>query len=258
MKSSATIISICLTAFLSCGGCSREEPPPVKGTKVVRPIKRPAPKKAEELVTDREEKAKDEPKEAEEVKTAAVEKVAATPPETKSTEREKAVKEVAGYYIVKEGESLSGIASREDVYGDPLKWPFLYRRNLDKLAKLPLAKLLPDSKLPEGLRLKIVSLDEVRENLRARRHKPWVVNVVSTTTNERINPFAANLITDGYLVYITHAKVKGKDWTRLRAGFFKDRTDADRQGERIMAMLNLTDSWVTKVEKEELEEFGGY
>ena len=33
---------------------------------------------------------------------------------------------------------------------------------------------------------------------------------------------------------------------------------ADNQGQRIMAMLNLTDSWVTKVEKEELEEFGGY
>jgi len=258
MRDSARIISVCLTAFLLCGGCSREEPPPVKSTKVVRPIKRPVPEKAEELVIDREEKAKDEAKEAEEVKTAAVEKVAATPPETESTEREKAVKEVAGYYIVKEGESLSGIASRGDVYGDPLKWPFLCRRNLDKLAKLPLGNLLPDSKLPEGLRLKIVSLDEVRENLRARRQKPWVVNVVSTTTSERINPFAVNLIINGYLVYIIRAKVKGRDWTRLRVGFFKDRTDADRQGERIMAMLNLTDSWVTKVEKEELEEFGGY
>jgi cell division septation protein DedD len=258
MKSSATIISICLTAFLLSGGCSREEPPPVKSTKVVRPIKRPAPKKAEELVTEREEEAKDEAKDAEEVKTAAVEKQTLTPPEKEVRQKEKAVKEVAGYYIVKEGESLSGIASRGDVYRDPLKWPFLYRRNLDKLSKLPLGQLLPDSALPEGLRLKIVSPDEVRQNLRARRHKLWVVNVVSTTTNERINPFAANLITDGYLVYITRVKVKGRDWTRLRVGFFKDRTDADRQGERIMAMLNLTDSWVTKVDKEELEKFGGY
>ncbi len=248
MKSSATIISICLTAFLLYAGCSREEPPPVKSTKVVRPIKRPAPKKAEALVTEREEKAKDEAKGAGEVKTAAVEKQTLTPAE----------KKVAGYHIVKEGESLSGIASSEDVYRDPLKWSFLYRRNLDKLAKLPLGNLLPDSKLPEGLRLKIVSPDEVRQNLRARRNKLWVVNVVSTTTNERINPFAVNLITDGYLVYITRVKVKGRDWIRLRVGFFKDRTDADRQGERIMAMLNLTDSWVTKVDKEELEEFGGY
>ncbi len=258
MKSSVIIISICLTAFLLYAGCSREEPPPVKSTKVVRPIKRPSPKKAEALVTEREEKAKDEAKEAEEVKTAAVEKGAATPPGKEARQKEKAGKKVAGYYIVKEGESLSGIASRGDVYGDPLKWPFLCRRNLDKLAKLPLGNLLPDSKLPEGLRLKIVSLDEVRENLRARHQKLWVVNVVSTTTNERINPFAVNLITNGYLVYITRVKVKGRDWTRLRVGFFKDRTDADRQGERIMAMLNLTDSWVTKVEKEELEEFGGY
>ena len=245
MRVLATIISICLTAFLLCGGCSREEPPPVKETKVVKPIKRPAPEKAKPLLTDRDEGAKDEARERGEVRTAAVEK-------------ETAVEEFTGYYIVKKGESLSDIASREDVYGDPLKWPFLYRRNLDKLSKLPLGELLPESDLPEGLRLKIVSPDEVRQNLRARRHKLWIVNVVSTTTNERINPFAVNLITNGYPVYITHAKVKGKDWIRLRVGFFKDRTEADRQGRRIMTMLNLADCWVTKVGPKELEEFGGY
>ena len=258
MRDSAQIISVCLTAFLLCGGCSREEPPPVKETKVVKPIQRPAPEKTKTPLSDRNERAKDEAMEAGEVRSAAVEKGAATPPGKEARQKEKAGKKVAGYYIVKEGESLSGIASRGDVYRDPLKWPFLYRRNLDKLAKLPLGKLLPDSKLPEGLRLKIVSLDEVRQNLRARRHKPWVVNVVSTTTSERINPFAVNLIINGYLVYITRVKVKGRDWTRLRVGFFKDRTDADKQGERIMAMLKLTDSWVTKVDKEELEKFGGY
>ncbi len=258
MRDSAEIISVCLTAFLLYAGCSREEPSPVKETKVVKQIQRPAPEKTKTPLSDRDERAKDEAMEVGEVRSAAVEKVAATPPEKEARQKEKAVKEGAGYYIVKKGEGLSGIASREDVYGDPLKWPFLCRRNLDKLAKLPLGSLLPDSKLPEGLRLKIVSVDEVRENLRARRQKPWVVNVVSTTTNEGINPFAVNLIINGYLVYITRVKVKGRDWTRLRVGFFKDRTDADRQGKRIMTMLNLTDSWVTKVEKEELEEFGGY
>ena len=245
MRGSTQIISICLMPFLLYGGCSREEPPPVQETKVVRPIKRPAPEKAKTLLTDRGERAKDEAREPGEVKTAAVEK-------------ETAVEELTGYYIVKKGESLSDIASREDVYGDPLKWPFLYRRNLDKLSKLPLGELLPDSQLPEGLRLKIISPDEVRENLKGRLHKVWVVNVVSTTTNEGINPVAVSLITNGYPVYITRAKVKGREWIRLRVGFFKDSTEADTEGERIMTMLNLADSWVTKVDKGELEEFGGY
>jgi hypothetical protein len=251
MRVSATIISICLTGFLLCAGCSREEPPPVKETKVVKPIKRPAPEKAKPLITDRD-------KEPGEIKTPAVEKEAVGPPEIKDMEKEKAAEEVSGYYIVKKGESLSHIASRQDVYGDPLKWPFLYRRNLDRLSKLPLGELLPESELPEGLRLRIISPDEVRENLKGRLHKLWVVNVLSTTTNEMITPVAVRLITNGYPVYITRAKVKGRDWIRLRVGFFKDRTEADREGERIMAMLNLADSWVTKVDKGELEEFGGY
>ena len=243
MRGSATIISICVMPFLLYGGCSREEPPPVQESKVVRPIKRP--EKAKPLLTDRDERAEDVAMETQEASTAA-------------REKETAVEEVTGYYIVKKGESLSHIASRADVYADPLKWPFLYRRNLDKLSKLPLGELLPESELPEGLRLRIISPDEVRENLKGRLHKLWVVNVLSTTTNEMITPVAVRLITNGYLVYITRAKVKGRDWIRLRVGFFKDRTEADREGERIMAMLNLADCWVTKVDKEEHKEFGGY
>ena len=138
MRDSAQIISVCLTAFLLCGGCSRKEPPPVKETKVVKPIQRPAPEKTKTPLSDRDERAKDEVMEAGEVRSAAVEKVAATPPEKEARQKEKAGKEVAGYYIVKKGEGLSGIASRGDVYGDPLKWPFLCRRNLDNSLSCPL------------------------------------------------------------------------------------------------------------------------
>jgi len=72
MRDSATIISICLMPFLLYGGCSREEPPPVQESKVVRPIKRP--EKATPLLTDRDERAEDEAMEAQETRTAAREK----------------------------------------------------------------------------------------------------------------------------------------------------------------------------------------
>jgi len=258
MKVSAATISICLTLFLWCGGCSREEPPPVQKIKVVKPIKIPAPEKAETSVTDEEEKAKTGVKEAEEVKTAAVEEKALTMPETDAREKEAAMKEVTGYYTVKSGDSLSAIAAREDVYGDPSKWPILYRLNTDELGKLKLGEIFPDRELPEGVRLKIISPDEVRENLKTRVHNVWAVNVLSATTNTKIIPPAIRLINNGYPAYITRAKVKGKDWIRLRVGFFKSRTEADTEGKKIMAMLKLADSWVTKAGKKELEEFGGY
>ncbi len=258
MKVSATTISICLTLSLWCGGCSREEPPPVQKIKEVRPIKIPAPEKAETSVTDEEKKAKTGVKEAEEVKTAAVEEKALTMPETDERKKETAVEEVTGYYIVEEGDSLSGIAAGEDVYEDSLKWPILYRLNKDKLGKLQLGKGFPDRELPEGVRLKISTPDEIKENLERRPHNVWVVNVLSATTSGEIIPAAIRLINNGYLVYITRAKVKGKDWMRLRVGFFKDRAESHTEAKKIMTMLNLVNSWVSKIGEEEFEEFGGY
>ncbi len=256
MKGSAIIISICLTPFLLCGGCSREEPPPVQNYKVVMPIKRPAPEKAETSPTD-EEKATTEAKEAGGAKVEAVEQEAIGPPETEAMEGETAVEEVTGYYIVKQGDGLSSIAAREGVYGDSLKWPILYRLNMDKLNNLQLGDGFLDRELPEGMRLKIITPDEARENLKRRINKVWVVNVLSATTKEEIVPVTIRLIKDGYPAYITYFKVKGKDWMRLRVGFFENKTEADMERKKIMTLLNLDNSWVSKVGRE-LEEFGGY
>jgi len=259
MKFSAIIISICLTLFLWFGGCSREEPPPPpdKKDKVVMPIKRPVPQKADTSLPGKQEKAKEEPEETAGVKTAAVEEKATKPPETEIMEKETVVEEVTGYYIIKKGDSLSSIAGRGDIYGDPLKWPILYRLNIDKLATLEAGEDFLESELPEGVMLKIITPDEAKENLERRLHNVWAVNVLSATTNEKIIPVAIMLIKNGYPVYITRATVKGKDWMRLRVGFFKNKTEANTEGKKIMSLLNLGNSWVTKIGKE-LEEFGGY
>jgi hypothetical protein len=259
MKFSAIIISICLTLFLWFGGCSREEPPPPpdKKDKVVMPIKRPVPQKADTSVPSKQEEAQEEPEETAEVKTAAIEEKALKPSQTEIMEKETVVEKVTGYYIIKKGDSLSSIAGRDDIYGDPLKWPILYRLNMDKLATLEAGEDFLGSELPEGVMLKIITPDEAKENLKRRRHNVWVVNVLSATTNEKIIPVAIRLIKNGYPVYITRATVKGKDWMRLRVGFFKNKTEADTEGKKIMSLLNLGNSWVTKIGKE-LEDFGCY
>ena len=245
MKASVPIVFICLTALLIAGGCSREEPPPPppQKSKVVRPIKLPPRQEAPA------EEAKAEPRE---LKPPPVEEQALPQAEAGEEEPE----EGAGYYIVKRGDSLSAIAVH--VYRDSLKWPFLYRDNMDLLGSVPSGEVLPDSQLPEGLRLKVTSPDEVAANLKGRPQELWVVNVLSTTATEKLNPPALRLLKGGYPIYITRATVKGRQWMRLRIGFFTEREEAKREGRKIMAMLHLRDSWVTKIGEGEREEFGGY
>jgi hypothetical protein len=195
-----------------------------------------------------------------EVKTAALKEkgVKASGTEVSKKVKEDLVKEEKGYYIVKKGDSLSSIAGKKEVYDDPLKWPILYRLNLDKLSHIPVSQDFADKEIPENLKIRFLTSAEVKENLKRRNHGFWVVNILSATTNKKIVPPAVKLIKEGYPVYIASAKVKGKDWMRLRVGFFKDRKEADTTGKKIMGIINLTDSWNTKVDEKEIEEFGGY
>jgi hypothetical protein len=255
MKDSVTIIFICLTLCLSYLGCSKEEPPPpsVEKYKVVMPIKRATPETAETEVP-----SKEEAEEAPAVKTAAVDEKAVEPPKTETIEKGKAGAEEAGYYIVKRGDTLSGISGREDVYGDPLKWPILYRHNMDKMDEVQLVQDFLDRELSEGVELRIITPHEARENLRRKATQPWAVNVLSATSQQTLISSAIRLMREGYPVYITSTAVKGRIWMRLRVGFFRDKTEADMEGKKIMTLLNLHNSWVTEVGQKELGEFGGY
>ena len=260
MKIPVTIFSVCLTLFLLCSGCTTEEevPPPVKKIRIVKPVKRPPPERAETPIAGKEFKPEPEKKEAGEVKPAVVEKNASKKSEKDAGEKETPKAEETGYYVVKKGDSLSGIAGRAAGYKDPLKWPVLYRINMDKLDKMERGEDFPDRYLPEGVKLKINTPEEVKENLKKRPYHKWVVNILSATTRGEVIAAATKLINNGCPVYITTAKVKGKDWMRLRVGFFKKKKEADAKGREIMAILNLSDLWITKIDKKEFEEFGGY
>ena len=260
MKILATAVSTCLALFLLCGGCSKEEPPPPpkKRLKVVRPIDKSEGEKAKTELAAEEQKPETEAKEGTEAKTAALEPEASMAPEADSSRKEPGPKEMAGYYKVKKGENLSSIAARADVYKDSLKWPTLYRLNMDRLSTVPEGKDFPETEIPEGLSLEIVSADEKKQNLEKRLDNVWVVNVISDTTHKEINPIAIKLMKKGYPVYIARATLKGRDWFRLRVGFFKSRTEANIEGKKIMTMANLTNSWVAKLEEKEFKQFGGY
>ena len=259
-EAAAPIISICLMLFLLNSGCSQEEEslPPLQKPRVVKPIERPISEEAGTAQISEELKTKPEEKGGVETKTAAVEEKAPKEPQIEAETRETALAEEAGYYIAKKGDSLASIAGREDVYGDPMKWPILYRLNIEKFGHMRVGDDFVDKDLLEGMRLKIITPDEVKDNLEKRVNSPWVVNVLSSPRKAEIIPVADRLVREGYPVYITRAQVKGRDYMRIRVGFFEKKTVADMEGKKIRAILNLPDSWTIRVAKQEFQAFGGY
>ncbi|MBW2609336.1 MAG: SPOR domain-containing protein [Deltaproteobacteria bacterium] len=261
MKVAASVIAICMTLLLLGPGCSNEEQSMYSEYEPGddKTIKRPIPKTAKAVPHVPEARPAKETKDVVGIKTAAVEEKEPKRDEKKVVkERKEDVREEKGYYIVKEGESLSRIAGREDVYGDPLKWPILYRLNTGKLAKIEKADNPHEKELSKGMKLKLVSPDEVKKNLMKRSNNVWVVNVLSSTTKSKIVPNVIKLIKNGYPAYITRTEVKGKEWMRLRVGFYKDRKSANTAGTEIKRVLSLADIWATKVGKNEFRECGGY
>jgi hypothetical protein len=265
MRSVTLTICVCLTVFLSVAGCSREEeaPPPLKGDKVVKPIKKPPPPPPEKAEPSQTriivlKKTTPEQKEKAEAKMAAVSAKGSEKPVTRAVRKQGPPEREPGYYYIRKGDSLARIAGRKDVYGDPLKWPILCRFNMDKLGKMAVWEDFADRPLLEGMKLKIVTPEEKKTNLEKRANKMWIVNVLSTPNTKEVIPATMKLLQEGYLAYITRTKVKEKDYMRLRVGFFGRKTEADAAGKKIKALLNLGDPWKTKAGKEEFKEFAGY
>ena len=168
-------------------------------------------------------------------------------------EKTPAAKVQEGYYTVRTGDTLSGIAGRKDVYGDALKWPRLFRLNMEKLADVKITESFPDHKLPEGLALQYAVPREASEHLAALRNKPWVINVASVQNQRSIVLYAVKLMRAGYHVYLTTAQVSGKEWTRLRVGFYSDRSEASNAATEIKALLAIPEKpWIIRIGKEEM------
>lgn len=274
-----SMVTILIVSLLALAACSGEDQPPPQtpSPKVVQPIK-PSMADVEKPTTTiaEEKKPQGEEKKPQAEEKAAIEKPASAPekpevapkPEAEdkkvaseeptTAQGKKQEKDEPGIYRVKKGDSLSSIAARADVLKDALKWPILLRLNRDKLGEWATGEDLPDRELPQGTELKVITAREARASLKKGTGTVWVANVLSTTTNAEIVPPAVTLVKQGYPVYIVRANVKGKEYMRLRVGFFKNRSEADEVGKKIKEQLNFQDSWSTRADKEEYEEVAGF
>jgi hypothetical protein len=260
MKIKSIIVPICLIFLLASARCSREKsvPPPAKKITTVKIAKRSEQEKLVSQEKIKDKKTEVNAKAAEDISKVTLQEKTPVKTKTYAGSKESITEEMPGYYAVKKGECLSDIASKENVYKDSLKWPILYRLNLKKLQTLQLEQIPQDRELPEGMLLKTISSSPMAKESKTKSEKVWAVNVLSTTTTGKIPPVAIKLIENGYLVYIKRFKLKDKEWMRLRVGFFDNKAQAEKEGKKIMAMLNLHDSWVTKTGKQEIAEFGSY
>jgi hypothetical protein len=239
MKRACLSISILMILSLLPAGCSREKPSskPVQKAVVKEPISIPVEK--ETAVQPRPNGSPSPIPNAE------------NPGENSSP-----VIQEKGFYIAKGVESLATIAAKKDVYGDPLKWILLYRYNRSAFDQMIKDESFPDRLVPTGARLKLVPPSGIKKSSNSGNH--WVVNVLSFPQQEKIVRDAVALVDSGYHVYIIKANVKGIDYLRLRVGFFNEKAAAEEMGQKITALLNISDIWTTKPDEAEFKEFGGY
>lgn len=163
------------------------------------------------------------------------------------------------FYKVRKNDSLSDIAGRQEVYGDALKWPSLFRLNRSALEKMRVTESFPVEKLPEGLRLKYVSRDEAATRLAEAADKLWVVDVASARSMSGVVPSAILLMRKGHHAYVTKSQLAGEEWIRLRVGFYKDILEALKASEEVKALLNMSETPMPmKIERKELERFAGF
>lgn len=272
MKAILLVVSLGLVVCYTLSSCSREEPPlpPEEKKRIVKPIIKPPKEERVPVVAKASKEGKSMPKEVGGNKTAkkvAVEVSAAgrEVKESRNLEKPSAPggtqnkeKGEVGYYVVKKGESLSSIAAREDVFGDSLHWPVLYRLNQKVFEKLGRSADLPKRKIPENTRLRILTPNELKENHKKRADKYWVINILSAQKEEEIVPAVLRLMKKGYTAYITKVKVKEKNFLRLRVGFFDTKEEARKKGETIVSDLPVKGFWVVRIGKTEHKNYARF
>ena len=244
-----TAISFVFFVLLMSSACSNEEQQETGPHKMVVSIKKPVQKSTDALLTGK--KAMSKSVSLTTKKNAPMEKEGPVLPSNVEKPRE-------GYYKVIKGDTLFKIAGKEEAYGNPFKWPSLFLHNMGILKDMEVSGNFDKKELPEGLDLKFTTSKEAMKNLKKLKQKPWAVNIFSSQTTQEMVPLAVKLMKKNYPVYIVKAKIKGANWIRLRVGFFKNAAEARVVSKKISSIVDVHDAWITKIEKKEFEEFGGY
>jgi hypothetical protein len=179
-----------------------------------------------------------------------------TPPQKKESTSESQPESEETVYRVRESETLLEIAGRHDVYGDVLKWPTLYRLNINKFQS---AEDILSSPVQKGTQLRMVTSDQASKRAAMMGERLWVVNATSARTPDKTVLPATSLIKKGYHVYLIKTVLAGEEWIRLRVGFYPNILEAMAVCEEIRPLMrNSGEPCVSKIGAEEFEKNAGY
>lgn len=255
MKVPALLVPVCLIVFVFGPACSREDqpagpPPSPKVVQTIKPLPEPKGRPEAEAAQERQEMPGPELAQKQPGEKKTDQQLSAPPVE--------AAKEEPGVYVVKKGDTLARVAARQEIMQDPLKWIILLQLNLAKFSGQPIGADFVDRELTPGMRLQFVTPEAAKEGVEKSSRSFWAVNVMSGFALAEIVPAAVILAKEGFPAYITRATVKGKEYLRLRVGFFPNKLDAGEQGQKIRKLLGLEAFWTAKVTDSEYEEFAGF
>lgn len=74
----------------------------------------------------------------------------------------------------------------------------------------------------------------------------WVINALSTQDGDKALDTLNSLINLPYQVYSYQKKIKGRNWYRIRVGFFFSREEAERVGRQLVKEHRLPPPWIVK------------
>ena len=159
----ASVLVICLIAFIVWGRFKGDRKPVVQKPKQVVQMKMPVRRT---VFVDHKTGIVHEEKTTAAVKKADFQR---KPPdalkENKKPEKKMPAKEKDGYYRIRKGDTLYKVAGREGVYGNAMKWPSLFRLNMGGLRGMAISDDYEHKELPAGLGLRFVTAKEASENL---------------------------------------------------------------------------------------------
>ena len=118
------------------------------------------------------------------------------------------------------------------------------------------ASILPGPFHPDGgAHVRSRSADMVDQSMAGpgeTQDKIWVVNTLSTRELDRVKEVFTALPKKNYAIYAYKTNVNGKEWFRIRIGFFTSRQEAEEVGQRLAKEYALPEPWVVRPGPQEL------
>lgn len=83
-------------------------------------------------------------------------------------------------------------------------------------------------------------------------YKPWAVHVASYVSKEEALSMVKKLKQDKYKAYMTEFSMSGKQWYRVRVGFYASYREAKAAGQKISGSYSISSVWPVKPKKNEI------